>query len=258
MVTVVWLPLKVCSCGRESDEAPAASDCSPSAAISRSNGPGPRWLSGSEADVPDTESPRNGTACCTAGVQWYCLLYRWRAAGVPHGCLCLQRLGQRLKPCLVSRRRRVVNFNGSATSMVKDHLALAGRMSLWKMLKRRPELCLMVRPACTCLRAVGHAQPRAHTQHAADMEGDKMKGPMLHIMLFCLREFHAPCSDTSHVCGAVYQRIEFRHSGARLRVRNMRVFSACPLFCWLIHPWMNVQNWTAAISPFGSSFSHLL
>ena len=162
-------------------------------------------------------------------------------------------------------------------------------MSLWKMLKRRPELCLMVRPACTRLRAAGQALPSAHAQHtrmharththtrartlADDMAGETMQAPLLHIMLFCLRELHAQCSDASHVCGVVYQRIEFRHSGARLRVRKKcgawnvqtaitwtrpTVFLACPLFCSLINPWMNVQNWTAAISPSGLSSSHFL
>ena len=125
-------------------------------------------------------------------------------------------------------------------------------MSLWKMLKRRPELCLMVRPACTRLRAAGQAQARAHAQHArmharnthapthaADMAGATMQAPLLHIMLFCLREFHAPCSDTSHVCGALYRRIEFRHSGARLHVRkkrgacNMLTHSLCLTRCIL-------------------------
>jgi hypothetical protein len=38
------------------------------------------------------------------------------------------------------------------------------------------------------------------------------QAPLIHIGLFCLREYYAPCSDSSHICFKLYQRIEFHMS----------------------------------------------
>ena len=125
---------------------------------------------------------------------------------------------------------------------------LAGKMSLFKMLWRRPMLSLMVSftnfslphtlsVELPCLH-VFTALSRCFLKIPPTFPGCHkkiMKAPLNHMGLFCLREYYPPCSDSSHICFKFYQRIEFRLHGSSIFSCMLPVPLALPVWCtWLL------------------------